>query len=91
MNECKLPDNTTPIGLFQSLVRQDTPQLTSHAVTIWASAVLMIIALGIGGSVAMRIAVSGDVGSGATWVFGCSVGAVAGLAGVVFTKQTPSK
>ena len=65
-----IPEIKEVSGLFQSLIRQDTPQLTSHAVMIWSSAALIIVACGIGGAIAVRIGLSGNVGNGSCWCLG---------------------
>ena len=78
-------------GLFLRLIRRDQPESTKRAQLIWATWTLVSAALGIGGSIAYRIATSGDVGSGAVTSFLAATGPLAILAGAAYRKPEAPK
>ena len=73
-------------GLFLRLIRRDQPESTKRAQLIWATWTLVLAALGIGGSIAYKIATAGDVGSGAVASFLAATGPLAILAGAAYRK-----
>ena len=75
-----------PIGLFRRLIRRDQPESTKRAQLIWATWALIIVAVSLGLSIAGRIALVGDVGSGAVASFLAATGPLAALAGASYRK-----
>ena len=84
---CSTPDTSTIPGLFQRLIRRDFPESTKRAHLIVSTSALVIVALGIGGSIIFRISVAGDVGSGAVGAFLGATGPLAILAGASYRKS----
>ena len=84
------PTSKTP-GLFLRLIRRDRPESTKRAQLIWATWALISAALGIGGSIAYKIATAGDVGSGAVASFLAATGPLAILAGAAYRKPEGPK
>lgn len=84
------PIQETP-GLFLRLIRRDRPESTKRAQLIWATWTLIAAALGIGGSIAYKIATAGDVGSGAVAAFLAATGPLAILAGAAYRKPEGPK
>ena len=78
-------------GLFLRLIRRDQPESTKRAQLIWATWTLIAAALGIGGSIAYKIATAGDVGSGAVASFLAATGPLAILAGAAYRKPEGPK
>ena len=84
------PIQETP-ALFLRLIRRDRPESTTRAQLTWATWTLVIAALGIGGSIAYKIATAGDVGSGAVASFLAATGPLAILAGAAYRKPEAPK
>ena len=85
------PSTPETPGLFLRLIRRDRPESTKRAQLIWATWTLVIAALGIGGSIAYKIATAGDVGSGAVASFLGATGPLAILAGAAYRKPEAPK
>jgi len=79
----------TPIktGLFQRLIRTDFPESTKRWVLILVSLTLASAVLGIAGCIGYRVAVSGDVGSGAVAAFVAVTVPLSTLAGASYRKK----
>lgn len=74
------------VGLFRRLTNPIYQESTKRAQLIWVTSTLAIVTLGIGGCVAYRIAVAGDVGTGAVGAFLAVVGPLAALSGNAYRK-----
>lgn len=81
--ECPTPTKT---GLFQRLIRKDFPDSVKAWGSVTAISILASVALGIGGCIAYRVAVAGDVGSGAVGAFLAVTGPLSILAGANYRK-----